>query len=170
MAEKYVITDTPRVSKITKVSPIKKWSPEPNKVYYFIDIDFENGDSVKLRESDYTVLLRYSVGKRYYYELVYTTTIDDEGQSKTKYNFKYIEELMSDAFKSRVKRVDEILKYIPLSADIAIKSIGHNYTEQDFKDRFAVIFDTMKSTLYVEDFGELEGQDLDAFMKKEFNI
>lgn len=173
MAEKYTITDVPRVSKIKATTPIRKWSPAPERVFYFIDIDFENGDSVKLMESDFTKLMKYCVGKRYFYELTRTTTIDDEGKEKTVASFKYIEELISDQLKARLARVDQTLEYIKHSAQLAVLSMGGAWDDIAFKDRYMCIFDTMKTTLHHEDFGEFEGDDLDAFMKKnaaEFNL
>lgn len=174
MAEKYVITDVPRVSKIKATTPIRKWSPAPERVFYFIDIDFENGDSVKLMESDFTKLMKYNVEKRYFYELTRTTTIDDEGKEKTVASFKYIEELISDQLKARLGRVEQTFEYIKQAAQIAsISMAGMPWSEGEFKDRYKVIFDTMKTTLHHEDYGEFEGDDLDAFMKKnaaEFNL
>lgn len=167
MAEKYTITDVPRVSKIKATTPIRKWSPAPERVFYFIDIDFENGDSVKLMESDFTKLMKYNVGKRYFYELTRVTTIDDEGKEKTVASFKYIEELISDQLKARLSRVDQTFEYIKLSAQLAVSSMGGGeWSDTEFKDIYMCIFDTMKTTLHHEDFGEFQGDGLDAFMKK----
>ena len=174
MAEKYTITDVPRVSKIKATTPIKKWSPAPDRVLYFIDIDFENGDSVKLMESDFTKLMKYNAGKRYFYELTRVTTIDDDNKEKTVASFKYIQELISDQLKARLGRVEQTFEYIKLSAQLAVSSMGGGvWSDADYKDRYMMIFDTMKTTLHNEDFGEFEGDDLDAFMKKnatEFNL
>lgn len=167
MAEKYQITDVPRISKIKAVSPIKKWQPSPDRLFFFLDIDFENGDSVKLMDGDYPKLMSYCVGKRYYYELIRTTTVDDEGKSKTSVTFKYIQEIISDQFKARLGRVDQTFEYIKISAQLAVSSMNDApWNEGEFKDRYRLIFDTMKTTLHNEDFGEYEGDDLDAFMKK----
>jgi len=173
MAEKYVITDVPRISKIKARTEPRKWSPAPERVFWYMDIDFENGDSVKLRETDITKLLQYCVGKLYAYELTRTTTIDEEEKAKTVVHFKYIHEKMPDLIKARLSRVDQTLEYIKLSAQIAASSMGGEWTDADFKDRYRVIFDTMKTTLHHEDYGEFEGDGLDAFMKKnaaEFNL
>lgn len=167
MAEKYEITDVPRISKIKTLSAIKKWQPAPDRLFFFLDIDFENGDSVKLMDGDYPKLMSYCVGKRYYYELIRTTNIDDEGKAKTTCTFKYIQEIISDQFKARLSRVDQTFEYIKLSAQLAISSIGAGeWEDSKFKDIYRVIFDTMKTTLHNEDFGEYEGDDLDSFMKK----
>ena len=167
MAEKYQITDVPRISKIKAVSGIKKWQPSSDRMFFFLDIDFENGDSVKLMDGDYPKLMSYCVGKRYYYELTRTTTIDDEGKAKTSVTFKYIQEIISDQFKARLGRVEQTFDYIKQAAQIAsISMAGIPWSEGEFKDRYRTIFDTMKTTLHNEDFGEYEGDSLDAFMKK----
>ncbi|MFZ1704443.1 MAG: hypothetical protein WAT79_08845 [Saprospiraceae bacterium] len=168
---RHEFTDRHRVSKIIKTSDPKEWSPDRGKTLWIVEITFENGDIIKAFEDTLPQALQYCVGQKYIYQMNIVTTLYDDKEAKTSRKFAFKRQCLPDSVESRLNRVTEVHQYIKRSAELAVQSMqGDVWTDSDFKDRYKLIYDTMKTTLYEEDFGEMEGDDFDTFLKKNESI
>lgn len=159
---RHEFTDRHRVSKVVKLSELKQW-----KTSWIVEVTFENGDIVKCFESDISRAMRFSVGQKYIYQVTTSTILYDDHAPKTTSRFAFDTPCVPYSVQSRLSWVNEVHQYIKRSAELAVQSMqGDVWTDSDFKDRYKLIYDTMKTTLYNEDFGEMEGNDFDAFLKK----
>lgn len=168
---RHEFTDRHRVSKIIKTTEPKEWSPDRGKYLWIVEITFQNGDIIKAFENTLAEALQYSVGQKYIYQMNIVTILYDDKEAKTTRKFAYKRQCLPDSVESRLNRVTEVHQYVKRSAELAVQSMtGEVWTDSDFKDRYRLIYDTMKTTLYEEDFGEMEGDDFDTFLKKNESI
>ena len=154
-----------KASKIKSTTEPKEWTSKAGNTSWIVEITFENGDFVKLFENSLKDVLSYSIGQKYLYQLNVVTTVYDDENTKTSTKFAFIKPCLPDKVESRMYRVKEMHEYIKLSSELAVKSLGEKWDPSIYKDRYKVIYDTMKTTLFNEDFGELEGEDFDTFLK-----
>jgi len=159
-----------RVSRIKKLSPINTWKPpgRDSQTKYIIEIDFENGDYVKVFADSITETQAFSEQQLLIYQLETITTIPEEGDTKSRTKFVFYQAIIPLEVTSMLEWVKQSHIHIVRSAEIAASTFSevYPYTETEFKDRAQTVFDWMRSTMMSLDFNTLDGKAFDQWFKE----
>lgn len=159
-----------RVSRIKKLSPINTWKPQGKNtnIKYIIEIDFENGDYVKVFADSITETQAFSEQQLLMYQLETITTIPEEGDTKSRTKFIFYQAVIPLEVTSMLEWVKQSHIHIIKSAEIAANSFNdvYPYSDTEFKDRAKNIFDWMRSTMMGLDFNTLDGKAFDQWFNE----
>jgi hypothetical protein len=158
-----------RVSRIKKLSPISTWKPpgRNSQIKYIIEIDFENGDYVKVFADSITETQAFSEQQLLIYQLETITTIS-EPETKSRTKFVFYQAIIPLEVTSMLEWVKQSHIHIVRSAEIAANTFSevYPYSETEFKDRAQTVFDWMRSTMMSLDFNTLDGKAFDQWFKE----
>lgn len=143
-------------SVVVSLKELPDFTPERGRLYHGIEVVFENRDTVRHYSDSFSDIKSFAVGSTYVYQLKDTITRTPDGESKVKTTFIFKTlDIPWDA-QSQMLRVQEIHSYIKESARIAASTftgeLGNTFSDIEFKDRAAAIYEYMKDRLLTETF------------------
>jgi hypothetical protein len=141
-----------RTSKLTKVVRLQDFTPTGSNItFYGVQVEFENGDSVRHYHPDFHNIYNLREGYNYFYRLKDEISNPGLPTEKTKTKFDFFQQDIPVEYIAQQQIFQEFTKMITLSASYSKDlMVGKAWNENTFKKQAACMFNWMKMKYHEE--------------------